>query len=183
MKNKNKIVIAMIIPFIWLTSTQITSASYDYSTMDWESIKTVFEKQRNNETLTTDEQATLDTIETNRPQMWSWTKFENNKQKNIKGNNYWNLSNTYKTKIDTAMDKIIGNIVSYSTEDKLATLNTLKTKITTTRSNIENSTYSDSKKITYNNILDYLLNRINTEIDNLWSNSDGVDNLLNSIFQ
>jgi hypothetical protein len=65
------------------------------------------------------------------------------------------------------MDKIIGNIVSYSTEDKLATLNTLKTKITTTRSNIENSTYSDSKKITYNNILDYLLNRINTEIDNL----------------
>jgi hypothetical protein len=27
------------------------------------------------------------------------------------------------------------------------------------------------------------LNRINTEIDNLWSNSDGVDNLLNSIFQ
>lgn len=249
MKNKNKIVIAMMLPFIWLASSQIASASYDCSTMDREVIKTVFEKQRSNEALTTDEQTlldnaksciptmswswymmrerferfwswnedvpemtaeqkikmdavknimekkrnwetltseeqtTLDTFEANKPQMWSLTKYENNKQKNIKGDKYWNLSNTYKTKIDTAMNKIINNIISYSTEDKLATLNTLKTKIDTARSNIENSSYSDSKKTTYNNILDYLLNRINNEIDNLWSSSNDADNLLNSIFQ
>lgn len=157
----------------------------DTERVKMDTIKTILEKKKNGETLTSDEQTTLDTFQASKPQMWSWSKFENNKDKNSRNTISWNLSNAYKTKIDSAVDKIISNISSYSDTDKLTTLNTLKTKVTTAKSNVDNSTtYSDSKKSTYNSIFDYLLEKINSEIDDLSStDTTDTDSLLNNLFQ
>lgn len=145
-----------------------------------EEVKTILEKQKNGETLTSDEQATLDAYETNKPKIWSGTNLSNKWTKNT-GN--LKINSSYKTKLDSAIDKIVDNMSSYSTEDKLTALTNLKTKVENAQSKIESSSYSDTKKSTYNNLFDYLLDKIESEIQELDTEDDDTEDLLEGLFE
>lgn len=149
-----------------------------------EEVKTIIEKKKNWETLTDEEQIILNQYEANRHSMWSWSidKKRDNQQKTISS---YKISNSYKTKIDSAVNSVFKWLDSYSDDDKLTLLNKLKNNIEKKQTNVSNSSYSDTKKSAYSNIFSYMLELINDEIDNVnWKTDDSdADSLIEDLFE
>lgn len=150
-----------------------------------EEIKTILEKQKTWETLTDEEQATLDEFNANRTWkseswslVWSWKTIV---EKINKRASTTKVSDSYKSKIDKKVKSMISS--STSDEEKIEILETFLEKITTIQESINNSSYSDSKKQTYVSLINYFIESINSSISDLksWSDSS-VDSLINEVF-
>lgn len=147
---------------------------------EMEAIKTIVEKKKNGDTLTSDEQAKIDAYEANKPKMWSGTNLPNKWTKNTGS---LKINSSHKIKLDKSIDKIVDNMSSYSTDDKIEALNKLLTKIETAKTKIENWSYSDTKKSQYNNLLEYLIEKVEAEIDELSDTEDDSEDLIESLFE
>lgn len=155
----------------WMTEEQRTKM---------EEIKTILEKQKAGETLTDEEQTTLDEFNVNKPEKsWSWAREWKWFDKDSKWQR-WDtskVSSAYKTKIDTKIENMVSSVDT--NEEKIAKLEAFATKIQTILETIKNSsTYTETQKSTYNNILSYFLESIDTEISSL---DEWIDSLLDEV--
>ena len=247
--NKKMLIWALVLPILWLTS--LASADYQHSksgswmTMsseqkaEMDAIKTILDKQKAWTTLTTDEQATLDSWQAKmktwswtlrEPKdwswalMWSWSKFpwkDNNISDEIKtildkqkawttltdeettklatwqalSNWTWSnkkdkkestttttswLSDAYKAKIDTQLENIFNGLSNSTSSEQITKLEAYVTKFEKVQTTISsNSKYSKTKKATYNSILSYILDELNSKIESLnWTDTTSDDEIL-----
>lgn len=154
----------------------------DEQKAEMEEMKEIIEKEKNGETLTTAEQTKLDAFESSKwEKEWS-KKITRNKAEITSNKTYTGLSTAYKTKLDTIFNKIITNMSSYSNSKQITTLEALNTKILTLKTTISsNSTYSDTKKTTYNSIFSYLSDKVEIKIG-LLSWDDDIDDMFWDLF-
>lgn len=163
----------------WGTMPEMTEAQK----AQFEAVKVIMEKKKNGETLSSDEEATLAAWEANKPQ---WTKDDNKTNswttdKPTKKSSTW-LNQTYKNAIDKQMKNISEKFSSYSDSDKLTKLGAYKDKVSAATTKVEAMTsLSTTKKQTYLNVLNYMLEQIQAQIDSLngTSSDDETNDLLN----
>lgn len=155
----------------------------DAQKAQFEAVKAIMEKKKNGTTLTSAEEATLAAWEANRPQ-WgnddnksnSWATNQSSK-KTSNG-----LSQTYKNAIDKQVKTLSDKLSSYSDTDRLTKLGNYKDKVSAATTKIEAmSSLSTTKKQTYLNILNYMLEQIQSQIDELsnTTSDDETNSLLN----
>lgn len=156
-----------------------------------DSIKTILEKQKAGETLTDEEQESLDEFNKDKPEMWSWalawtgktTWEKTNKKSSNTTTSTAKVSDAYKTKIDKKVKSMISSS-SLTNSDKIETLESFLEKITTIQKSINSSSYSETKKQTYNSLINYFIESINSSISDLktWTNDSNIDSLINEVF-
>ena len=208
MKNK-KILVWALITAITATSIWVSFADETTTTTTWvvnkkferqeltaeqktqmEAIKAILDKKADWETLTSTEQTLLDEFEASKPEMWSWQLMWNRpemwsgqllKWKLETTTNTQKVSTKYKTAIDKKIDTLVVALDSYDSDKKIEKLEAFVSKIEAAQTKIKNSTsYSDTKKSTYNSIFDYIIEKTRTEIDLLDTEED--DDILSEIF-
>lgn len=186
MKNKKIFLSAIIVPVFALSS--YAGANFDTTNNETrEQIKIIMEKQKSWETLTTEEQEKLTQFEANRPTKDITNEGTNEKQTTQNEKTVRNTSNV-NTAYKTQIDKKIKNISAQFTtsDEKITGLEKFSKKVETLQTQINNSsTFSDTKKQTYNEILSSFLTLIQQEIDTLNSQQNSntdVNQLLESLF-
>lgn len=137
-----------------------------------EQVHTIITKKQNGETLTWEEQAILDAHQAtmNHNQETKTTQTWVKKQAT--------LSNNYKNAIDKKIQALIKN--EDSDTDKIQALEAFASKISTLKTKLSSSEMTESKKTTFQNIIDYLLQSIDTEISNI-NSVDETDDLLDGL--
>lgn len=143
-------------------------------------MKTLMDKKKNGETLTTEEQEKITQFESEKPMNEKTKQFTSEKTATT---TTW-VNGTYKTQID----KKIKNISSqFSTPDeKIKGLENFSKKVENLQTQINNTTtFSETKKQTYNEILTSFLTLLQQEIDTLNAQNNStndVSQLLESLF-
>lgn len=155
----------------------------DEQKVQMQEMKTLMDKKKSWETLTSEEQEKLTQFEANKPTNETTNKKQTTQnEKTVR--NTSNVNTAYKTQID----KKIKNIsAQFSTSDeKITGLETFSKKVETLQTQINNSsTFTQTKKQTYNEILSSFLTLIQQEIDTLNSqkvSNDDVNQLLEWLF-
>lgn len=171
----------------WSQVGQNFSQMTDEQKAQMEEMKTLMDKKKSWETLTTEEQEKLTQFEANRPTKDATNEWTNEKQTTQNEKTVRNTSNV-NTAYKTQIDKKIKNISAQFTtsDEKITGLEKFSKKVTTLQTQINNSsTFSDTKKQTYNEILSSFLTLIQQEIDTLNSQQNSntdVNQLLESLF-
>jgi hypothetical protein len=151
-----------------------------------EEMRTLMDKKKSGENLTTEEQEKLTQFEANRPTKDADNELTNQKQttqneKTIR--NTSNVNTAYKTQIDKKIKNISAQFTT--SDEKITGLEKFSKKVVTLQTQINNSsTFSDTKKQTYNEILSSFLTLIQQEIDTLnsqQSSNTDVNQLLESL--
>lgn len=143
-------------------------------------MKTLMDKKKNGETLTTEEQEKITQFESDKPMNEKTKQFTSEKTVTT---TTW-VNGAYKTQID----KKIKNISSqFSTPDeKIQGLENFSKKVENLQTQINNTTtFSETKKQTYNEILTSFLTLLQQEIDTLNTENNStndVSQLLESLF-
>lgn len=157
----------------------------DEQKAEMEAIKTILEKQKAWTTLTDEEQATLDAFEAKKTKMWSWmTRWEDFASwstENIKTDFASKLKTSHKNSVDKLMTKFENSISSKTETEQQSSLEALLAKVEKAITKIENSSYSDTKKETYTNILEYLQESIEDAISDLEDAEDDTDSTLSEL--
>lgn len=171
----------------WTQMGQNFSQMTDEQKAQMEEIRTLMDKKKSWETLTTEEQEKLTQFEANRPTKDTTNEWTNEKQtiqneKTVR--NTSNVNTAYKTQIDKKIKNISAQFTT--SDEKITGLEKFSKKVTTLQTQINNSsTFSDTKKQTYNEILSSFLTLIQQEIDTLNSQQNSntdVNQLLESLF-
>lgn len=182
-----KIIITWIIliPSIWIS--EITMANLNSSNFDkwinslekswnFENIKNILEKKKSWETLTDDEEKIIDWFDKNKDKKSnSWIIF---KEENIKNNN---LSSKYSDSIDKNIKNIESKINSLNELEKINYFNNLKIKLSNNLEKIQNSSYNQTKKNLYINIINYTIQKIDNKISKINNNLDNSEEFKSEI--
>ncbi len=183
MKNTKIIATAIIIPLLSITS--IVSADFDCTSVDRETTKTIMDKQKSWETLTSSEQELVENMKECKPQRWQgdmwnrewwkwekkWEKVNSNKVEKIKNvaktkRVVKNLSTSMKTKITKVVAKVSTAFNNLSDEEKVERFETLQDKLEDKLEIIlDNDNLSDSKKEALEDIVNEILNQIDDKIE------------------
>lgn len=142
-----------------------------------EEVKTIMEKQKNWETLTTEEKTKLDNYKTNF-QDKKTTKTNTNTQTKLTSSNS-NLNNAYKNSINAKISALTNKFDNKN--DKLSYLKNFSTKVTKMQTTISNLNITDERKETYQSIISYLLEKINQNITELEATTEDIDSLLDEL--
>lgn len=195
-----KIIITWIIliPSIWIS--EITMANLNSSNFDkwinslekswnFENIKNILEKKKSWETLTDDEEKIIDWFDKNKDKKsnsWSLNK------ENVKKNNSWsifkedniknnNLSSKYSDSIDKNIKNIESKINSLNELEKINYFNNLKIKLSNNLEKIQNSSYNQTKKNLYIDIINYTIQKIDNKISKINNNLDNNEEFKSEI--
>lgn len=138
-----------------------------------EQIKEILEKKQNGEELTDEETQLLEEHELR--------KKDNKQEEWVKTKDYSGLSTAYRTKLDTAFQKIVDSISSYSDSKKVTALESFQTKLLSVQEKIAQSSYSDTKKTTYATLIEYLLDKVKENINEI-NGDEWIDDIFGDIF-
>lgn len=180
-------------PQMWQNFWELT----DEQKVQMEEIKTLMEKKKNWETLITEEQEKLTQFEINKPMnqsiqlRWNenkiWKQTNTSNKNNQKDTKKVQVNSPYKTQIDKKI-KSISSQFSTSTQ-KVKWLQTFTQKVEKLQTEINtSSTLWESKKETYNEIIDAFLSSLQDEITQILSSEEtdittDLNNLMESLLQ
>lgn len=253
MKNTKILATMVAIPFIGILS--YASADFDCTTLDRESVKSIMDKQRSGETLSSEEQTLLENVKVCKPSEWSWSTMGDRKMRfgsgetipgrsgsgmmmrdgknkigsgqtltdeqkaqmeqvhtiitktqngetlsaeeqaifdahQAKMNSQQDNTQTKTTKIQiklsnsykNAINKKIQNLLDDedSTSEKIEALESFATKINTLNTKLSSTEMTQTKKVTFQNIINYILQSIDEEINSL-NTSNETDDILDGL--
>ena len=187
-KNKKMLIWALVLPILWLTS--LASADYQHSksgswmTMsseqkaEMDAIKTILDKKAAGTTLTDEETTKLATWQAQSQSNWTWSTKKDKKESTTTTTSW--LSDAYKAKIDTQLENIFNGLSNSTSSEQITKLEAYVTKFEKVQTTISsNSKYSKTKKATYNSILSYILDELNSKINSLnWTDTTSDDEIL-----
>jgi hypothetical protein len=152
-------------------------------------IRTLIEKKKNGETLTSDEETKISEFEAKKQNFWSWTTENKSKQKDSKNSKSTssesNINSLYKTKIDNKVDALISNS-SLDSNSKLEVLEKFLKNLEKVQKNLNSSSsLTDAKKSTYNELIDYFMESVTIKINKINEeqiSDENLDGIINQIF-
>ena len=139
-------------------------------------IKTILNKQKAGTTLTDEETTKLATWQAQ--SNWTWSTKKDKKESTTTTTSW--LSDAYKAKIDTQLENIFNGLSNSTSSEQITKLEAYVTKFEKVQTTISsNSKYSTTKKATYNSILSYILDELNSKINSLnWTDTTSDDEIL-----
>ena len=139
-------------------------------------IKTILDKQKAGTTLTDEETTKLATWQAQ--SNWTWSTKKDKKESTTTTTSW--LSDAYKAKIDTQLENIFNGLSNSTSSEQITKLEAYVTKFEKVQTTISSSSkYSKTKKATYNSILSYILDELNSKIESLnWTDTTSDDEIL-----